>query len=1091
MAEVFSYANTSISTPQAPPTSDGMVRLEIRLFGPMEVHVSGQPLPRLRSRKGLWLLALLALRAGRDVDRDWLAGVLWPEHREDAARRSLRQSLHDLRSALGPDAAARLSCESPRSLRLDLAAGNGVWADVCAFDGATNRIATATPDALETAVSLHRGPLLHDCAEDWVLEERREREMRRITALERLAELAGMRGDARAAADYLSRALDGAPLREDLLRAQMTALAASGSVGAALEAFRAFRNRLRREVRAEPDGKTLTLYQKLRKEGERGEAHVLPVATSPPLPVATPPTFPRQRTALVGRDTDAVEVAVCVARATLVTLTGTGGVGKTRLALRVAGELGGGYDGGAVFTDLAPLPDDADVSEVVRKALEIPEPGVGIPTTEAVARSIGQRSLLLVLDNCEQVCGSVARFTDTLLSRCPGVRVLATSRHALGLRGEIVWRVPSLPVPPPNTPAEELADYAAVRLFAERAADAEPGFAVTGDNAEAVAHVCRRLDGIPLALELAAARVRALSPAEIASRLDNVFRLLIGGDRSALPRQQTLRGAIEWSWNLLTEAEKTLLARLSVFVGGWTLPAAEAVCVDDGETLDVADVLDLLIALVDKSVVVAEKRVDGTTRYRLLETVREYARERLADREGQYGVATLHDRHQAYFAAFAEREVAAAEVTKEATGAGAGVLIRLEAEEDNLRAALDWRGVPCGPREETALRVLELAGALGGFWVDKQRVREGLGRVRDALRFADEVCVDTSRPVFEAARTKARRREAALLWQTGDYAAARAIFEEVLTEYRARDDRLGAAQVLQRLGAVARFQGDYGNARVLVEDGLALSREAGDIRLSAQLLTVLGVICAEQGDLAGAFVFQREALAIFQQIGDTGNAAKVMNNLGNALHEAGDYAAARALLEEVLTVQRRLGNRRSVAVALINLGGCSGDMGDYAAANRQLEEAMTLFREAGSRDMIGAALTAFGIVARKQGEHARARALLREGLTTHRESASPSLVANSLLELAFLNAARGEHETAMRLWGAAEARREAIGSPLRGVGLTEFEAQLAPVRAALGDTLADSLWAEGRAMTEDDAYDLAMFGTTLSARPGAPVPPLE
>ena len=1036
--------------------------LELRLFGPMEVRVGGQPLPRLRSRKGLWLLALLALRAGRDVEREWLSGTLWPDFRDDAARRSLRQSLHDLRLALGPEA-GRLSSESPRTLRLDLSSGG--WSDVLAFDSATNAIGHKPhPTALESIVHLYRGPLLEDCTEDWVLDERRQRERQYLSALEILARTAASCEGHTAAAGYLRLAVGIDPLREDLQRALMESLAANGSVSAALLAFRQFRTCLWQEMATEPDVETTALYRRLRS-GARKTAHtetpVLAAAQEMPAPERVPSALPQPRTALIGREEDEGKVADCFTRARLVTLTGTGGVGKTRLALRVAEKLGNDFESGARFANLAALSDPAGVPEAVRQALDMPPPQgeeARQPLTEALCRYLSPRRLLLVLDNCEQVLQSCANLTDALLAACPGLRVLATSRQALGLRGESVWRVPSLALPPDSASEAEYRNYAAVRLFIARARDADSTFQVTPRSIPALLRVCRRLDGIPLAIELAAARARVLTVEEIDVRLVDQFRLLTGGDRAAQPRQQTLRGALDWSWNLLTEPERVLLARLSVFAGGCTLEASETICA--GEIVDEADILDLMTALMDKSLVVAERIEDGTTRYHLLETVRQYGRGRLAE-YGDTATATVQTRHQEYFATLTAHLMPSESLDSNADKAA--VLRHLEIEQDNLRAALEWRGAVRESSQVVAWNVLDMAGNLSSFWLEKARLKEGEERLRAAISFADEAWTDKSAGSFQAARIKALRGLSELVWEQGDYASAQALFEETIAACRQLGDQGAIAAVLARMGGLAIFQSDFARGRSFLEEALALYRGRNDHIDTARVLTALGVIAGDQDDSALAYSLLEEALAIHQEIGNERGIAQALTNLGNTARGQGDYVTARGLLEKALEIHRHEDNQRCVAVVLLNLGGCTGDLGDYSAAWSQIEEALSLFREAGNKDMIALSLIALGIVASSQKEYDQARTLLAEALGLNRDLGNWKFVAMTLEYLGAVDASQGHFAQAMSLWGAAETQREALNVPLKLAERLEHEERVAGARAALGEDAADTAWAEGRA----------------------------
>lgn len=553
-------------------SGSGVSPLEIRLLGTCEMRPNGQPLPSLPSRKEQWLLALLVLRHARDTDRDWLAATLWPDAEESRARFYLRRSLSHLRRALG-EQESRLLSPTPRTLRLDLS-GGGAWSDVLAFDKALKE------NDEERAVGLYAGPLLPDCAEEWALPEREARHQAYLAALETLAEAAMVRGEPAAATRWLRLAVVADPYRESAACALMKALAHGGDRAAATQVYRDLRVRLHDDLNADPAPETQHLFRRLTAPDAPAAAR--PVAPPPPAlsPSAARRHLPVPLTDLIGRQEALGEVAGRLRRARLVTLVGPGGVGKTRLAIGAAEAALPHFEGGVWFVDLAPLTGGALVPDAVAAALGLEKPARhGAPEARLV-NALAARTLLLVLDNCEHVLPACAALAHALLSACPGLRILATSREPLGVTGEQAFPVTSLALPP-ETVAGPKADpmlaekdpaalmvYGAVRLFVERATQAAPAFRLSRSNVHAVAQICCRLDGIPLALEMAAARVRSLSAPEIEARLRDRFRLLTTGNRAAAPRQQSLRAAMDWSWDLLTNDEKTLLRRLSVFAGG-------------------------------------------------------------------------------------------------------------------------------------------------------------------------------------------------------------------------------------------------------------------------------------------------------------------------------------------------------------------------------------------------------------------------------------------------------------------------------------------------------------------------------------------
>jgi non-specific serine/threonine protein kinase len=511
-------------------------------------------------------------------------------------------------------------------------------------------------------------------------------------------------------------------------------------------------------------------------------------AALPAPPPALCHNLPVQLTSFIGREQELAEVQELLASTRLLTLTGTGGVGKTRLALQVAAAQIDRYPQGVWMVGLAPLADPSLVPGAVLAALDVPEQPGRLPLA-TLLDALRTRQLLLVLDNCEHLLDACAGLTEALLRACPGLRILATSREPLGLAGETRYRVPSLAVPGPDQAASPtaVARCVAVRLFVERARAVQPAFAL---SAAAVAEVCARLDGIPLALELAAARLGGLGLAELAARLDRQFQLLTGGSRTALPRQQTLRATVAWSYDLLTSQEQALFARLSVFAGGWSLEGAEAV--GAGGTIAAEEVLDLLVRLVDKSLVLAEETADGSTRYRLLETLRQYGQERLAAGE----TAQVRHRHAAYYLALAER------ADRRFTGPDQlRWLDRIEREHDNLRAALSWclGGDEHRGRDEAAAlgeTGLRLAGALYWFWFFRDHHREALVWLERALAQGSVAPA--------AVRAKALFGAATFASSHHDFARSAGYLSESIVLSRAAGDTRQLVLALSVLGGVCR-----------------------------------------------------------------------------------------------------------------------------------------------------------------------------------------------------------------------------------------------------------------------------------------------
>lgn len=775
----------------------------------------------------------------------------------------------------------------------------------------------------------------------------------------------------------------------------------------------------------------------------------------------TPPAA-RQRDAIValpassfvGRAEELATVAELLRRHRLVTLTGPGGCGKTRLALHAAAAWSAGR---ARVVELAPIADGRFVTQTAAAALGVPE-APDRPILRRLVDALADAELLLVLDNCEHVLDACAELSDALVRGCPAVRVLATSREPLRLDGEATWRVPSLAAPAEGeTDIASIASSPAVRLFTDRAQAAAPGFQLTATNATLVAELCWRLDGLPLALELAAARTRALPLGEIVGQLDDRFRLLTGGNRSALPRQQTLQATLDWSHGLLSPPEQVLFRRLAVFAGGWTLDAVEAVC--GGAGLPASNIADLVAGLVDKSLVDAD--LSGPGRYGYLETVRAYA---TAQSSGEpvdvdrRGADRLHARHFAWMLRLARRS--APELA--GTGGG-GRRERLEAEIDNLRAAFAWalsRG--------DAGQALRLGSALWWFWDARGSYAEGRAVLGEALALRDgrrptiyrtASLIGAARlamyhddygeggPLFaealDAARALGHRALAAhALFGLGmvaqvanDFASARARFQAAFDEAQAVDHAVLAGLVLDRLAMVARSQGLLDEARRLIDRGMAIAAAAGDQRHSpfesramwsrcmANLWRQLGLLAEDVGDHAAALSRFRESVGLVEAARDPGHVAWSMAHLGEAELELGDIEAGRRHLTESLAVARQLGWRFVVATALLRLGRVEARRGDEAAAAARYAECLVLRHELGDR----------------------------------------AGVAEVVEQMAGLAAGRGDAERTLRLAAAAAALRGTVGAPAPPVARARLDGWIALAKARCPD--AEAVWAQGGAMS--------------------------
>ena len=718
-----------------------------------------------------------------------------------------------------------------------------------------------------------------------------------------------------------------------------------------------------------------------------------------------------QVSSFVGRDREVHEVRRLLDDARMVTLAGPGGVGKTRLALQAAAESLDGSGDGVWFVDLAPIADPAVVAATVASVLWVREEA-GRPVMESLVEALRDRKLLIVLDNCEHIVTAAATLAETLVRRCSRVVLMATSREPLGIGGEHVYRVPSLGVPAADlVDPVALAGCEAVRLFVERAAQQKPGFSLDASNAAVIGRLCRRLDGIPFAIELAAARVRSLSVRDLEARLDKRFRLLTGGSRTALHRQQTLEALIDWSHDLLSPPEQAVLARLSVFAGGFDLAAAEAVC--PGDEVEDFEVLNVLDTLVDKSLVQADDTGD-TVRYRLLETMREYAGAKLAER-GDGERTRVSRAHRDYFLALAEEAApnlhaaAAVEWTD-----------RLDVELDNLRVAL----AEClnDPDAEPGLR---LAAALHEFWYARGYGVEGAEALRTHL-----------------ARAEA---QAPTIWRGRALAAAGHLTEN--------------------------YVGDYGAAVAMAEEALVIARQEGDATLAAKSAIVIAVTRTRGGDQQGCLSLVEEALPGARLLTDSRPAAHLLVLQGMALYELG--GDGRTAFEESRELSRRGGDRRFAASGAINLGVAALNENDLKAARELIGEARAVFEELGERR--GQALAALngGMVEYLDGDVETADRLFRECLEIARRIGARPLGGYAMLGLALTASRVGALERAATLHGFFDALCEEVGAVVQALETRLRDADQDRLRVELGDAGFDAAYQAGRALPLDDAVALA------------------
>jgi predicted ATPase len=724
--------------------------------------------------------------------------------------------------------------------------------------------------------------------------------------------------------------------------------------------------------------------------------------------------LPVRQTDLVGREKEIAAVKEMLLRpgVRLITVTGPGGIGKTRLATQVASETIEQFPAGTHFASLASLRDPGLIASVIAQTLGIREGGAQSPLEalkEALRDSLGG-PMLLLLDNFEHLIQAAPTVAE-LLDIGSSLKILVTSRAALHLYGEHEFPIPPLELPNSRSlpPISALSQYSAIALFVQRAVAVKPDFQLTQENAIAVAEICIGLDGLPLAIELAAARVKVLSPAPMRTRLASRLHLLTGGARDLPQRQQTLRAAIDWSYDLLSAAEQRLFRRLSVFVGGCNLEGAEAVCDTKGDLS--LDLLDGMASIVDKSLVQQVEIAAGESRYRMLETIREYALEKL---EASGEKAQIKRAHAAYCLVLAEEEI-----TEQIGSGGTEWSQRLATEYDNFRASLDWL-TETGDVEWG----LRLGSALFRFWETCEYLAEGrvsLGRLLK-LKGAGEP-------------TKAR---------------ARALFSA---------------------GVLASVQGDYAAADVLTQESVDIARLLHDHEATAVYLNALAIVARDRGDIAVAGSLFEESLVLWRKLGDQETVARALNNLANTAKLQGDYARARSLYEECLSIFRALGDRTGVAWSMNCQGDVARDQDNFESAAKLYEQGLAVFRELGDRWGIAGTLADLGSLATEERNYSAANSRFRESITIFQQLDHKRGIARLLECFACSAAAQLEAERSLRLAGVAAALRQSIGAPLAPAEQAKLEAALEVSRQALTNTASAAAWLEGWAMPADKAIE--------------------
>ena len=1023
-----------------------MSRCSLYLFGSPRLEVNGEPVNTDR-RKALALLAYLAVTRHTHT-REALAALLWPDYDPGKAFAYLRRTLWELNQLLGDG----VVLAERETVGLNLQAE--LWLDVAEFRRVLTQARSAS--ASRQSVLLHAADLyqadflsnfrLKDAPnfDEWQFLETENLRCDLAAALQTLVDFDLADGGESDRAITLARrwlALDS--FDEAAHRALMRAYAQAGQTAAAIRQYQECARLLQAELKTAPQPETTALFEQI-KSGK--------TAPTPSTQNTTSLTnLPRALTPFIGRAQLVADLAGRLARTgnRLITLTGSGGVGKTRLSLEVAHAVQAHYPHGVWFIDLAPLNDPQLVPHAVVATLEIyrtPDRAV----LSVLIDHVRDKRLLLVLDNCEHLIEACAQLADQLLQHCPEVHLLATSREALGIQGEVSVRVPSLSLPPIEQPTPEvLAQSEAVQLFLDRATAASPDFVLSEANAPAIMQICHRLDGIALAIELAASRVKLLKVEQITARLDDAFHLLTGGSRTALPRQQTLAAMIDWSYNLLTDHERTLLRRLVVFASGWTLEAAEVIGSGDG--LNRYDILDLLTQLVNKSLVIVEPTQTEETRYRLLETIRQYGREKLAATDEN---AAVRQRHLIFFLELAERAEPELQGPDQAAW-----FDRLEVEYDNLRAALDWA---CSTNDEAGLK---LGGALRHFWGIRGYWNEGREWLARILAL----------PVAQARTTTracALNGAAYLARMQDDTASAKHLYEESIVIWRETNDTSeGIMHALRVYGNLIHYHYDKVRGRALIEESLAIARAAGNQVEMAWSLFDLGWIAHVENQPDVARALMEESLALHRDVRNPSGMGMTLRLLGEDALERGKLERGRALVEESLHFYRQIRDKFGVAAGFALLAQMAWLQHDLPRAVQLNIESLALVQDLGVTVVARWRLSELGWMALQQHDAARAQHYFVEALNSLHGSREQENVFANIGGMVGVAVAAGQFERAATLWGKVNALRDL---PLWPPLMQDIEQLSSEIPSHLSEAEFTAAWAKGQALSDEQAIAYAL-----------------
>ena len=1020
--------------------------LQIRLFGPFEVidQDSGEVLdwPRKQTQT---LLKIFLTAPGVIFSQDQLVDALTPDQEYDKAIKNLQKRISELRKSLEPDRPKGQKSsyiESPSQGNYRFEPESDCEIDTELFkahiEAAYAFMQSEQPSnalmEFDKALELRRGELLNeDLYEDWAMEPRASFEELYRVALESMAECHSQLHQYRRALEHCEQALQLDPLKESLYQSKMRYHYYAGEPHQALQTYQQCSEILDRELGLKPSEETLELYESLKNHS----------VTLPPKNI--PNNLPFQLTSFIGRKDVITELSEQLTQARLITLTGVGGTGKTRLAIQIGSDLIQSFEDGVWFVGLGDIDTAGYVEKHVASTLGLQE-APGQPLIESLKNYLQNKQLLLILDNCEHLIDASAKLIETLLVVSTDLKVIATSREVLGVAGELVRVLQPLSMPDINIAANsrELREYEAVSLFIERLLPQQPEFILNDENAPIIAEICQRLDGIPLAIELAAAQANLLSPKEILTRLSDRFQLLTKGSRTALPHHQTLQAAVDWSYDLINEREKMLLHRVSIFGSSFSLEAAESICA--GEGLEQADVYTLMRDLIDKSLVYVDRQTDEI-RYRLLETIREYALKRLAESGDE---DRLRSAHRSFYLGLAE------EAEPHLKRADQVIWFeRLELEAEHIRAALGY-----SLQENQIDELIRIAVALQWFWFARGHQREGRDWYERAIEASENAADDLKAKLYYNA--------SALTWNMGEYEETERLAHEALKLCTTTGDKWGEAYSHSRLAIVAEFQGNYEQSEASYNRSLEIAREIDDSWLISVLVNNLAEIERRKGEFDSAEALVREGLDLSNQRGDTWCSSQLSFSLGVVKYEQEAMSDAAQLFEEALEHKRELNDNWGVANLLYSLGRVKTKLGDLPAAIDLYSQSRSLYDELGERRGYAFGSHWLGVALTKYEQYQTSMEILKEALEIRHGLEDSRGIAESLEGLAALLLAIENYEQSARLLGAAVALRDEVGVPLSPADQADIDEIDNELKRQLKSSQAQKLMSEGAVLSTDD-----------------------